>query len=476
MLDCVKNQGLLSYINKMWGQFMSAWKDTIKNIPKNIINFFKRKRDNTAPPSMDADIGVATDPIDDSKLTDAKIREMFYTIERELQIKFTKIEVILEKINTKNTALMTAFFACVAVFVLIAGTLINFSGQLGELRGLAASVAQIEEDIKTLNAQDETASCDSENLDVNEHHYINESEDVQQDSAVIVFTRLFPSTEFEKLQQYTFSSFANFTTNAPIYNTLSSIGINSEGEYLFIDDIAYHHFYISFPVDDGGEIWFYGTFDEQGRWHGFGVLNHFRDGVLIAIYEAHFVHGQSIGNYRQLTVGNANQSFRLQDRYRHNGFTDGETFVYRNAIIPEDNFKTDTPVRINDIIKYGLISYYRGRISNNRFNDNTGNAVLISYTEDGVIRTLYRGHIVDGIFVDQRPFDESGLNGHAFWISLTRIQSQYVFEAGPFLGGHPINPEERRIRIGTDENPSYWLPPDLDICTDLLRWKSWDDE
>ena len=106
-------------------------------------------------------------------------------------------------------------------------------------------------------------------------------------------------------------------------------------------------------------------------------------GELSALLEGQFFNGQLVGAYRQITR-EANQ-FRVHHRYVHDGFTEGETFVYRYMDFPEEKFMTETPIRFDDATRHNLMSYYRGRISNNRYNDTTGNAIYIDFTEDGYI-------------------------------------------------------------------------------------------
>ena len=181
--------------------------------------------------------------------------------------------------------------------------------------------------------------------------------------------------------------------------------------------------------------------------------------------EGQFFNGQLVGAYRQITR-EANQ-FRVHQRYVHGGFTEGETFVYRSMDFPEERFMTETPIRFDDAVRHNLMSYYRGRISNNRFNDITGNAIYIDFTEDGYIQSFYIGHFANGTLNDQRP-------NSAIGIFLDNEQTQCVINVGRYSGGSFVRDGSGYSRIiPASENPTNLLPPGLDICETLLRWKTW---
>jgi len=344
----------------------------------------------------------------------------------------------------------------------------NISDIRDDITDLRVDIGRIDERTDSLQRQLNELRDDFRRLDT-------ETRAIQQSLfSNISFMRIYPTDDF---RNFISLNFVNPSPNISGFDNEVLIGTNGEGENLYFSDLEENHFYMSFPDDQNrGEIWFFGGLDEHGRWHGFCIINHYIDGQLIALDETHFLYGERIGDYRHISreIG----QYRLQYRSWYGDFTDGETFVYQSITFPTERFKTNTPIRFEDAIRHTLISYYRGRISNGYFNDNTGNAISISYTEEGFIRTLYRGHFVNGAFVDQRPFDENSLENSAFWIALANDESRYYFYAGPFLNNQPRNnnwhlSEERRISIS--ENPAYRLPHSLIIRPELLRWRTWDD-
>ena len=53
-------------------------------------------------------------------------------------------------------------------------------------------------------------------------------------------------------------------------------------------------------------------------------------------------------------------------------------------------------------------SYYRGNTSNGIYNDNTGEAYLVRYNEDGTVKVLYKGCFSDGKFDDSTGIFRKG--------------------------------------------------------------------
>ena len=72
-------------------------------------------------------------------------------------------------------------------------------------------------------------------------------------------------------------------------------------------------------------------------------------------------------------------------------------------------------------------SYYRGNTSNGIYNDNTGEAYLVRYNEDGTVKVLYKGCFSDGKFDDstgkawELVFDSSnGINQYFYYKGIFR--------------------------------------------------------
>ena len=287
-----------------------------------------------------------------------------------------------------------------------------------------------------------------------------------------------PTTNYIEVREPTVAFLSsipiNLSTTTPIEQDVV-VGLNAEGEYLYFRDLEDAHFFMTFPIQ-GGYVWFFGGLNEQGQWHGNAIQNDFNmQGKLLALLEGQFYNGQLVGAYRQITREanrNNERQFRVHHCYVHDGFTEGETFVYRYMDFPEERFMTETPIRFDDVAKHSLSEYYRGRISGNRFNDVTGNAIYIDFTEDGYIRLFYIGHFVGGSLADQRPFDETNIVDSA--LSIVLHGQQYHINIGRFSDNsfNWDSSDYTRAVLAT-ENPTNLLPPGLNICETLLRWKTW---
>lgn len=100
-----------------------------------------------------------------------------------------------------------------------------------------------------------------------------------------------------------------------------------------------------------------------------------------------------------------------------------------NDIISAEEFIEKSGVTLED--------YYFGNTSDGHFNDDTGDACLIKYFENGTVKTLYLGKIKDGDFEDT--------NGDTWMIGKKDInQANYSYYKGPFVNGK------------SSEDPRYW--------------------
>ena len=75
-------------------------------------------------------------------------------------------------------------------------------------------------------------------------------------------------------------------------------------------------------------------------------------------------------------------------------------------------------------------AYYLGDTSDGMYNDNTGQAYLVKYTEDGTVRTLYVGRFKNGQFHDN--------TGDAWYITRDE-DTEYMYYKGIFKNGAPAN-------------------------------------
>ncbi|MCL2215934.1 MAG: hypothetical protein FWB91_02815 [Defluviitaleaceae bacterium] len=273
----------------------------------------------------------------------------------------------------------------------------------------------------------------------------------------------------------------------------ASIGKSVNGEDIYIRDLVNTYFLMTFSSPSGEEIRMLGGLNGQREWHGLIAHSRYDGNKLVGLFEAEYRNGERENVYAHIYPYIENISidgstremngFRVQHHVTSDdGFEYSEIFFYLRIEIPEDKLEPDSPIRFEDIGPYGLVSYFRGTTSDGRFNDTTGNAISISFDENGYIRNFYNGHFIDGRFNDDRVRDDINLRNSAFRIGWRHDSRGYTFYSGPFMDGGPAFPYlpydgtgggEGHIRIiNVNESPFSDLLESLDVRPELLRWRT----
>lgn len=171
---------------------------------------------------------------------------------------------------------------------------------------------------------------------------------------------------------------------------------------------------ILLPYTSGGqEVFFYGQISENGNWDERCILNAYRDDKLELITEAIYDDGELLSCkqifYYDFTANGETQTvWAYSDRVHEEGFNSGETWLYLKGNQEPKDFGLDD-VEVNDIITADnfrneisdqKIAYYHGNTSDGYFNDDTGDAYIIHYFTDGIIRYLGTGIFTNGDFTD----------------------------------------------------------------------------
>ena len=195
--------------------------------------------------------------------------------------------------------------------------------------------------------------------------------------------------------------------------------------------------------DGEDEIYFLGQYNENNHWYGECILNIYKDHNLSCIFEAVYNDGE-LFSYRRIS-NEGDGTWEVADRVNKGEYKTGETWVYTNTIdykqeISLNKYKESQILTFDDFInstREKLLSYYNGGTSNGYYNDDSGNAYLIKYFEDGtidgqgdkyVIRTLYQGKFVNGDLVDDT---------YSAWYITRETNTTYMYYEGSFSGGSP---------------------------------------
>ncbi len=234
---------------------------------------------------------------------------------------------------------------------------------------------------------------------------------------------------------------------------------------------------IFLPYKEGNqEIYFYGQFNDSNQWDGDCTINVYEDDILMSIMEAQYDNGMLL-RYKQVaksTTRNETEIWRVCDKTRKRNknkeYSTGETwnYIYKEY---KKNFRYEEAMS-NDI-KYifdfenflaensWLEGYYYGNTSDGYYNDDTGNAYMIKYFDDGTVRTLYYGNFVKGEFHDK--------TGNAWYITKEK-DTDYMYYKGYYKNGHPENNPGHTFKSPPLSLEQIYEILDENHCDLILRW------
>ena len=202
-------------------------------------------------------------------------------------------------------------------------------------------------------------------------------------------------------------------------------------------------------LDNDKEILFYGQFNKNDNWDGVCVFNIYgynedvNDTVLENILEAEYDDGKLI-SYRKLirsTTARGVDIWSIFDGrmiYEENreNYARGENWNYYRANEYLQDFdlcnaEVENIIYIDDfkdkLEKFSFVEgYYCGNISNGYYNDDTGEAYTVKYSENGIVRTVYVGKFKNGL-----PNDQSGNAWQIVFDNSNNI-NKYFYYKGSF--------------------------------------------
>lgn len=235
------------------------------------------------------------------------------------------------------------------------------------------------------------------------------------------------------------------------------------------------------PYKDGAKnCYFYGQFNDNNQWDGNCIVNVYSNGILELITDAEYTNGKLVSckqifpDYTTRDInGNTEPIWVVSDRTVVEGVSYGETWHFFREDdffeFPEPKDVTSSDILSADAFKKLITTdvegYYKGSTSNGWFNDDTGNAYMIKYFRNGLIKTLYVGDFQNGVFND---LTESA------WMIGKKIESQaaYSYYIGPFENGIATGgPDCWDEPLEQNEIDAYVAQSRVEIRPDLLRWE-----
>lgn len=248
-----------------------------------------------------------------------------------------------------------------------------------------------------------------------------------------------------------------YLLSAPSWQKVDVIAKDAEtGELYNAEDLQNEKLFLPYTDNSGQEIIFYGQFNENNQWDGNCLINIYKENCLILIMEADYDNGELL-TYKQIIpfeTQNETPVWSISNRKHFEKSNSGESYIYVRDCEYTKNFEI-TEAGLKDIIgveefrqsiKGNLEGYYYGNTFNGNYNDNTGNAYLIKFAENGTVRTLYKGNFKDG------KFDDS--TGNAWYITKDK-DTQYMYYQGVFTDGNIKKPANDSFRIGLTLDDIY---------------------
>lgn len=190
-------------------------------------------------------------------------------------------------------------------------------------------------------------------------------------------------------------------------------------------------------TNNGQEVVFFGQFNENYHWDKDCIINVYANDELILIMDAEYDDGELV-TYQQVlaeTLQTRQDVWVVTEREHRADLNYGETWNYDRTEDYTKQFELDQ-VQMQDVVSAEdfiaeidtpVDSYYRGNTSNGIYNDNTGEAYLVRYNEDGTVKVLYKGCFADGKFDDstgkawELVFDSSnGINKYFYYKGIFR--------------------------------------------------------
>lgn len=314
-----------------------------------------------------------------------------------------------------------------------------------------SSIASMVELPSRLDALENRVSTIESQLKIDSSEIIDVPNHKPSDNRIAKMTYVVPSSETESIIDGMRFSMSTIQYVAPVPNKMTDPVGHEEGsgEPCTIEDLAEKKILLNY-TEGAQRVFFYGQFDKDGRWTGNCIINVYENEELVLIADANYNQGELL-NYKQafpyVTISGT-PVWLISNRTTEAGFNSGVTrYYYRegnysqsfstDAVVAEDILSVD---EFQSIVGLKLEGYYCGNISDGLFNDDTGNAYMVKYFEDGTVRTLYMGKIKDGTFDDK--------SGNAWMIGKNDInQDQYAYYQGPFTKGEALH------------NIKYWTAP-----------------
>lgn len=260
---------------------------------------------------------------------------------------------------------------------------------------------------------------------------------------------------------------------SPVFTKM--VAVSSSGAEFSAEELS--GLKLLLPYKDGAKnCYFYGQLNDNNQWDGNCIVNVYNKGVLELITDAEYIDGKLVSCkqvFPDYTTGDKEPIWVVSNRIVEGNISHGETWhFFREGdfyeVLEPENVTANNILSVEafkERITTNVEGYYNGTTSNGWFNDNTGNAYIIKYFRNGLIKTLYVGNFQNGVFND--------LTESAWMIGKkNEFQIAYSYYKGPFENGIATGgPDCWDEPLKQREVDEYITQSGVDFRPDLLKWE-----
>lgn len=335
---------------------------------------------------------------------------------------------------------------------------------------ISGNITSLNKDVKSINTKLNTAN--SEIKEMKEYLYADGgvkdqlgelSNNMDSITELLNITAIKANVTTEEYINSNVSVVGNNVSNSTSsFSADTCIGTDSEGKAYIAKDLIGQTILLTFDQGDK-ETYFLGQYNDKYHWDGYCVINTYTDGVLNGVSESNFDDGNRL-NYESFYLSDNQGEWIYTDRDCKEDSNDGISIRYKLDYDKQKNF-TLTNARASDIIyvenlasydNKEVLSYYVGSTSDGVYNDNSGDAYLVRYNEDGFVNVFYKGCFQNGSFDDTNAVE----------IVFDSSNDRYFLYQGTFVDG----------KRTSDDGIEYVTQNEIDTilkeneCPNDLKW------
>lgn len=282
---------------------------------------------------------------------------------------------------------------------------------IGEIN-MSDELDSINDRIDELNMQNEIKSINDRindlgiNIKDNNDEVNNKIKNIEDRLYQIVFMQASKKSTYEISKMSSSIDNEKFAVSL-VYNDKDIVGTDMfSKEEILAEKLINKKMLITYKDTNDEDVIYFGQFNENGHWNGDCIINVYKNNKLILLTNSHYDDGKLL-RYEQAFQDSG--SWFISKRKNKGDYNIGETwqFEYASNEIVQDfdikNIKLENIISLDKFknsLNIKLQSYYNGKTSNGKYNDNTGNAYYIKFSDNGKINTLYIGNFCDGKFND----------------------------------------------------------------------------